>query len=72
MTPKEKEEALILAKRMRNHVLSRGGPAKDENGKYVLENGAWVSMLKAADIIEELLGHKSEPWPKGHLDLEPL
>lgn len=43
-----------LAQRLREHVMSRGGPSKDASGNPVLPNGAWQMMLDAADHIESL------------------
>lgn len=43
-----------LSQRMREHVHSRGGMAKDKFGKPVVVNGAWQMMCDAADRIEEL------------------
>jgi hypothetical protein len=36
-----------IVKRLRNHVNERGGPT--------LNNGTWELMLRAADLIEELI-----------------
>lgn len=42
-----------LSKAMRNHVVSRGGLSKDEDGNPVLPNGAWAMMLYGSDLIEQ-------------------
>ena len=42
-----------LASKLRHHVQSRGGLAKDANGEPIVPNGAWAMMLEAADMIEE-------------------
>lgn len=41
-----------LVNRLRNYVKHRGGPAKDEDGKYI--GTVWPMMLEAADEIEKL------------------
>ena len=41
-----------LVERLRSHVQSRGGPAKDEDGNYI--GKAWPMMLEAAVRIVEL------------------
>ncbi len=43
-----------LASRLRHHVQSRGGLAKDADGEPIVPNGAWAMMLEAADMIEKL------------------
>jgi hypothetical protein len=45
----------MIEDRLRAHVNSRNGPARDAaTGNIVLPNGAWVMMLEAADEIERL------------------
>lgn len=46
--------AYDLARRMRDHVVSRGGASKDKYGNPVIPNGAWSMMLQAADELERL------------------
>lgn len=41
-----------IVARIRRFVASRGGPAKDENGKPI--GNSWPMMLEAADEIERL------------------
>ena len=51
------EEVMKLAQEMREHVNSRGGPARHGNDKSqppVNPNGAWVMMLAAADHLAAL------------------
>jgi hypothetical protein len=40
-----------ILKRLRSHVNDRGGPAKDDDGKYI--GAVWPMMLEAADLIEQ-------------------
>lgn len=47
-----------LVERLTNHVQSRGGPAKDENGNYI--GTAWPMMLEAATRITELQAQLKE------------
>jgi hypothetical protein len=47
-------DASVLAERLRHHVISRNGPAKDDDGEVILPNGAWRMMLDAADMIDGL------------------
>lgn len=37
-----------LAQKMQLFVDTRNGPAKDENGKLIIQNGSWAMMLEAA------------------------
>lgn len=41
-----------IVDRIRRFVASRGGPAKDDNGKPI--GNSWPMMLEAADEIERL------------------
>lgn len=41
-----------IVERIRYHISIRGGPAKDDNGKYI--GTTWLMMLEAADEIERL------------------
>jgi len=45
-----------IVQALRDHVNSRGGPSKNENGEVIMKNGAWDMMLEAADEIEKLRG----------------
>ena len=42
------------SKKLRDHVMRRGGPARDEAGNYI--GTVWPLMLEAADEIERLEG----------------
>ena len=39
-----------VAQRLRDHVMSRGGPAKDDKGNYA--GTVWPLMLEAADLLD--------------------
>jgi dsDNA-binding SOS-regulon protein len=43
-----------LVGRLLEHVVSRGGQARDENGEIVGPNGAWQMMLDAAAELTRL------------------
>lgn len=43
-----------LVEKIRYHIAIRGGPAKDDDGKYI--GTTWPMMLEAADEIERLRG----------------
>jgi len=53
----QEAEGRELAKRMRDFVQSRGGPAKDADGKPV--GTCWPMMLEAAGKIDALLSRVS-------------
>lgn len=43
---------LEIIQKLRDHVQSRGGAAKDENGNYI--GTFWPMILDAANIIERV------------------
>lgn len=47
-----REELIALAERMRGYVQARGGPAKDDDGKYI--GTCWPMILEAADVLDRL------------------
>lgn len=58
-------ELLALAERMRGYVQARGGPAKDDDGKYI--GTCWPMILEAADVLDRLAA-----TPKAGVDIRPL